>query len=136
MDVRSGSTPASSTWYSQYTITSVPISVQILTVANISNFTAFDGTSELWKVYRARFQTFAETHSIPDDKWAQVFLANQTTTAYKLISIMAKQLSTPKDINELTLNEITGFMEKQFDPKHFVVREIFKRDHPRNGSQN
>ena len=101
-------------------------SVTALTHANIPNFTSFDATSELWKDYWARFQTFAGAHSIPDDKMVQVFLTNQNTTTYKLISTMAKQLTPPKDINELSLDEITEFMEKQFDPKRFVVRERFK----------
>ena len=39
---------------------------------------------------------------------------------------MVKQLSILKDINGLTLNKIAGFMEKQFDPKHFVFRERLK----------
>ena len=33
---------------------------------------------------------------------------------------MAKQLSTPKDINELTLDKITEFNRKRFDPKCLV----------------
>ncbi|KAG0722413.1 hypothetical protein GWK47_006041 [Chionoecetes opilio] len=32
----------------------------------------------------------------------------------------------PKDINELTMQEIIAFMKDQFDPKRFIVRERFK----------
>ena len=90
------------------------------TVANIPNFTAFDATLELCKDYGARFHTFTGAHSVPDDKRAQVFPTNQTTATYKLACTMAKQLSTPKDINELTLDKVTEFKRKRFDPKCLV----------------
>ena len=39
---------------------------------------------------------------------------------------MGSQLTPKKDINELSLNEIVEIMQKQYDPKRFVVRERFK----------
>ena len=55
-----------------------------------------------------------------------VFLTNQSTTTYRLLGTLAKQQDPPKPINELTMEEITGFMENQFDPKLFVIRELHK----------
>ena len=58
---------------------------------------------------------------IPKKRAAQVFLKNQTTTVYKVLSTLARQqmplISSPW---------ITAFMESQFDPKRFIVRERFK----------
>ena len=65
-------------------------------------------------------------HSIPAEKRAQVFLTNQTSATYKLLSNLASQLASPKDVNTLSLVEIEGFMKVQYDPKRFVVRERFK----------
>ncbi|KFD47830.1 hypothetical protein M514_11310 [Trichuris suis] len=55
------------------------------------SFAAFDATSELWKDYWARFKTFARANSIPEDKLAQVFLTNQATAIFKLLSTLAGQ---------------------------------------------
>ena len=32
----------------------------------------------------------------------------------------------PKDINKLSMQEITDYMKEQFDPKRFIIRERFK----------
>ena len=50
----------------------------------------------------------------------------QSATIYKLLANLAKQQSPPKDINELTLDEIVAFIKEQFGPRRFVVRERFK----------
>ena len=92
----------------------------------IPNFPAFDSTSELWSDYWSRFCTFANAHSVPNEKAAKVFLTNQTSTAYKMLSNLAAQETPPKDINNLIMEQITDFMKKQFDPKRFVVRERFR----------
>ncbi|KAG8238592.1 hypothetical protein J437_LFUL018301 [Ladona fulva] len=89
----------------------------------IPTFMPFDPLSELWKDYWARFQTFA--NSMPPDQLPQIFLTNQTTATYKLFSTLAAQQSPPKDINELSMNDIASFMD-QFDPRRFTVRERFK----------
>ena len=86
----------------------------------------FDSISELWKDYLARFYTFAAANSIPEDKMAQVFLTNQTTANYKLLATLAGQQTPPRRINDLEMKDITTFMETQYDPKQFVVRERFK----------
>ena len=65
-------------------------------------------------------------NSIPKEKVAQSFLTNQTTTVYKLLSTLAGQQMPSKDINKLTMEEITASTESQFDPKRFIVRERFK----------
>ena len=93
------------------------------TTVSIPNFVPFDSTSELWKEYLARFYTFASANSVPEDKMAQVFLTNQTTANYKLLATLVSQQSPPRRINDLKMQDITTFMEAQYDPKHFVVRE-------------
>ena len=90
------------------------------------SFAPFDSSSELWKDYWARFNTFAGANSIPKEKLAQVFLTNQTTATYKLLSTLAGQQTPVKDVNQYTMDEITVQMQSQFDPKRFVVRERFK----------
>jgi len=52
-------------------------------------FAPFDSTSELWKNYWSRFLTFTRAHAVPDDRKAQVFLTNQSSTVYKLLSNLA-----------------------------------------------
>ena len=90
------------------------------------SFSPFDSNSELWTDYYARFKTFLGAHSIPDVKQAQVFLTNQSSTVYKLLSNLAAQQNTPKDVNDLSMKEIEDFMKEQYDPKRFVVRERFR----------
>ena len=96
------------------------------TQANIPNFNAFESTSELWSDYYSRFQTFVRAHSVPARIQAQVFLTNQVSTTYKLLSNLAAQEEPPVDINALTLQQIVAYMGRQFDPKRFVVRERFR----------
>ncbi|KFD62340.1 LOW QUALITY PROTEIN: hypothetical protein M514_25463 [Trichuris suis] len=79
--------------------------------SSLPSFAAFEATSVLWKDYWARFKTFAGANSIPEDKLAQVFLSNQATAIFKLLSTLAGQQSPPKDINELTMDDIAKFME-------------------------
>ena len=93
---------------------------------NIPSFSAFDPLSELWTDYWSRFQTFLEAHAVPKSRQAKVFLTNQSSVSYKLIDNMAKQLTPPRDINSLTLNEVADFMKEQFHPKRFIVRERYK----------
>uniref|UniRef100_A0A5S6Q4R9 Uncharacterized protein n=1 Tax=Trichuris muris TaxID=70415 RepID=A0A5S6Q4R9_TRIMR len=72
-----------------------PVSATPPAVASsVPSFPAFDPTSELWKEYWARFKTFAGANSIPAEKLAQVFLTNQTTTTFKLLSTLAFQQGT------------------------------------------
>ncbi len=97
-----------------------------VTATTALGFTPFDYTCELWKDYWARFCTFVGAHSIPEERKAQVFLTNQTSTTYKLLANLADQQTPPKDINLLTMDEIVNFMKDQFDPKRFIVRERFR----------
>ena len=60
------------------------------------------------------------------EKTAQVFLTSQSTTTYKLLGTVAGQQDPPKDVNELSMEDIIGFTEQQYDPKRFVVRERFR----------
>ena len=78
--------------------------------ASLPKFIRFDPTSELWKEHLARFKTFASANSVPKDKMAQIFLSNQTTATYKLISTLSSQQTPPKLTNELTMEDITTFM--------------------------
>ena len=92
----------------------------------VPSFPAFDPMMELWKDYWARFQTFMLANSVPMERQPQVFLVNQSKATYSLISTMAAQMASPKAVNDLTMVEIQGFMDDQFDSKKFTVRERFK----------
>ena len=94
--------------------------------ASIPSFASFDPSSELWKDYVARFETFVGANSIPESKYAQVFLTNQSPTIYKLLDTLAGQQTPPIRVNDLSMTQIRGFMEEQFDPKQFVVQERYK----------
>ena len=94
--------------------------------ASIPSFASFDPTSELWKDYIARFKTFLGANSIPESKYAQVFLTNQSPTVYKLLDTLAGQQTPPIRGNDLSMTQIQEFMEEQFDPKQFVVQERYK----------
>ena len=104
----------------------------------VPNFVPFNPHTELWKDFLARFYTFAAANSIPDEKLAQVFLTNQTTANYKLLTTLANQQTPPRRINELVMTDIVAFMETQYDPKKFVVRERFKfwSSSPRKPGEN
>ena len=90
------------------------------------SFSAFDSASELWTDYWARFKTFTEANSVPEEKKAYVFLTNQTPVTYKLLTNLASQQTPPNDVNQLSIKEISEFMMEQFHPKRFIVRERFK----------
>jgi len=90
------------------------------------SFVPFDPSSELWTDYWAKFCIFANAHSVPNARKAQIFLTNQSSITYKLLSNLASQETPPKSINELTMDEIKTYMKQQFDPKRFIVRERFK----------
>jgi len=81
----------------------------------------FDSTSELWKDYWSRFLTFTRAHAVPDDRKAQVFLTNQSSTVYKLLSNLAAQETPPREIDDLTMDQLVGYMKVQFDPTRFVI---------------
>ena len=55
-----------------------------------------------------------------------MFLTNQTSAVYKMLSNLAAQESPAKTFNELSMAEIVEYMKQQFDPKRFVVRERFR----------
>ncbi|KAG8240133.1 hypothetical protein J437_LFUL007312 [Ladona fulva] len=59
--------------------------------AAIPTFMPFDPLSELRKDYWVRFQTFARVNPIPPDQLPQIFLTNQNTATYKLLSTLDAQ---------------------------------------------
>ena len=89
-------------------------------------FVAFDSTSELWKDYWSRFNTFVKVRAVPEGQPAQVFLTNQSANMYKLQSNQSAPNSAAKQVNDLTKEEIADFSKYQFDPMYFIVRERFK----------
>ena len=95
-------------------------------VSTWPSFGAFDAMTELWSDYWSRFLTFANAHSIPETKRASVLLTNQSPTIYKMLSTLAAQQTPPVDINDLPLDAMEAFMQEQFHPTRFVVRERFK----------
>ena len=56
----------------------------------------------------------------------QMFLTNQTTATYKLLSTLASQQTPPKGTNELTMKDITTSIETKYNPRRFVFRERYK----------
>ena len=63
------------------------------------SFVQFDRSSEVWTDYWARFCMFVSVHSVSNDRMAQIFLTNQSSTTYKLLSNLASQETPPKSIN-------------------------------------
>ena len=98
----------------------------VVNTATATKFEAFDSTSELWSNYYTRFCTFTKANSIPEEKKTFVFLTNQSTDVYRLLHNLAAQQDDSKDVNDLTIDDIRRFMEQQFDPTKFVVRERSK----------
>ena len=98
----------------------------LFTQVGSPTFVAFEPSTELWKDYLARFETFVGANSVPNAKQPQVFLINQSGTTYKLLCTLAGQFTPAKDVKELSLDEIIKMMEEQFDPKCFVVHERYK----------
>ena len=90
------------------------------------SFVQFDPSSELWAHYWARFCLHVSPHSIFNDQKAHIFLTNQSSTTYKLLSNLASHETPPKSFNKLTMTKIETYLKHQFDPKWFVVRERFK----------
>lgn len=111
-------------------LTTAPTQAAVTTnqVSNVAipNFMAFDATSELWKDYWSRFQTFSQANSVPTERLPQVFLTNQTAATYKLLSTLAGQQTPPVQIHALAMSDIEDFMHTQYDPNRFIVREHFK----------
>ena len=89
-------------------------------------FPAFDSTTELWKDHLLRFKTFVNANSVPDEEKALVFLTNQTSGTYKLITNYASQQDVPTTANAVKFSDITGFMSSHYDPTQFTVRERYK----------
>ena len=100
--------------------------LQPATTSATLTFSPFDSTSELWIDYWSPFLTFTRAHAFPDDRQAQVFLTNQWSTAYRLLSNLAAQETLRREINDLTMEQIVAYMKVQFDPTRFVIQERFK----------
>ena len=94
--------------------------------SSLPSFTAFDSTSELWKDYWDRFNTFAKANSIPEARLPQVFLTSQSANMYKLLSTLASQQTPPKEVDTLVMTEIKDFMDTQYDHKKYTVRERYR----------
>ena len=87
---------------------------------------AFDSTAELWKDYLLRFETFVNDKSVPDENKALVFLTNQTSRTYKLITNYASQQDVPTTANAMQFSDITDFMSSHYDTTQITVREQHK----------
>ena len=87
---------------------------------------AFDSTAELWKDYLLRFETFVKDKSVPDEKKALVFLTNQTSGTYKIITNYASQQDVPTTVDAMQFSDITDFMSSHYDPTQITVRERYK----------
>ena len=82
-------------------------------------------TLQSYEDYWERFCTFIAANSIPEGRKPQVFLTNQTTTVYKLLTNLAQQQTPPLKINELSMEKIIEFMAKHYDPKRLLIREHY-----------
>ncbi|KAG0694547.1 Maternal embryonic leucine zipper kinase [Chionoecetes opilio] len=58
----------------------------VSTTSATPSYAPFDSTAELWMDYWARFCTFMGANSVCEEKQAQVFLTNQSSTVYKLLA--------------------------------------------------
>ena len=84
------------------------------TAANaVPAFPGFDPSAELLTDYIDRFNTFIAARPIHQGRIAGTFLTNQQPTLYKQLSNMAAQLSTPKQINDLSMDEILESLKDQ-----------------------
>ena len=101
-------------------VTSLPVAI------STPSFAAFDSMSELWKDYWSRFQICMEVNSIPTERQHKVLLTNQSKATFKLISTLAAQMPTSKEIENLTMEEIVVFMDEQCDARNFIVQERFR----------
>ena len=89
------------------------------------SFAAYDSMSELWKDYWPRFQICVEANSLLTERQLKVFLQNQSKATFKLISIVAAQMATPKEIENLTVEEIVAFMDEQYaSPENSLYRYV------------
>ena len=86
-------------------------------------FPAFDSTAELWIDYLLRFETFVNANSVPDEKKALVFLINQSSGTYNLITNYASKQNVSTTANTMKFSDITNFMSNNYDPTQFTVRE-------------
>lgn len=91
-----------------------------------TKFGEFDPSIELWSDYWARFLTFLKANSIPDDRSAEIFLTNQAPGIFRMLKNIACQQTPPKDVNQLTMEEMSQHMTETYDPKRFIVRERFR----------
>lgn len=91
-----------------------------------TKFCEFDLTSELWTDYWSRYLTFTRANSIPAEKMAEIFLTNQSSAIIKLLTTIASQQDSPKDVNSMSMEEIQRHMMDHYNPKRFVVRERYK----------
>ncbi len=96
------------------------------TAVTNTKFCEFDPTSELWTDYWSRYLTFTRANSIPAEKMAEIFLTNQSSAIFKLLTNIASQQDPPRDVNSLSMEEIQQQMMDHYNPKRFVVRERYR----------
>ena len=83
----------------------------------------FVADDELWKDYLKRFETAVKASNLPASLKASTFLSKQSHSVYKELDVYATQMATPKTADDLKFDEITKYMEKQYNPKRYVIRE-------------
>ena len=60
-------------------------------------------------------EMFIDVNSVPDEKKALVFLTNQTSGTYKLITNYASQQDVLTTANAMKLSDITDFVSSHYD---------------------
>ncbi|KII72658.1 hypothetical protein RF11_15166 [Thelohanellus kitauei] len=86
-------------------------------------FEPFVPAIKLWKEYLSRFRTFTGANLISDHRLLLTFLTNQSKEIFHLLKTAASQMNVPKDVNDLSWDEILEMMGTNFNSKTFVVGE-------------
>ncbi|KAG0729765.1 hypothetical protein GWK47_029684 [Chionoecetes opilio] len=68
----------------------------VSTTSATPSYAPFDSTAVLWMDYWARLCTFMGANSVCEEKQAQVFLTNQSSTVYKLLATLSAQQTPPR----------------------------------------
>ena len=94
----------------------------------------FQHTEELWSDYIKRFATAATACQLPENLKAATFLSKQSRDVYKELDVYATQLADHKMADGLTYSEITTYMNTQYSPKRYEIRERYNYGQTANGS--
>jgi len=90
-----------------------------------STFSPSDSTSELWKDYWSRFLTFYESSCCSRWPKGAGFSHQPVVDGVQAAFKPCGTRTPPRDVNNLTMDQIVAYMKVQFDPTRLVIRERF-----------